>query len=89
MFLDQPPFVITNATGKQILQWCNNGEASLSNFQSLLSGIGKSKNTAELTSIQSKILEDKSLTPYHLEILRTDFINKSNSFKKEESKKAG
>jgi hypothetical protein len=88
MFLDQPPFVITNATGKQILQWCNTGEAALSNYKSFLSDINNAKNTAELTSIQSKILDDKSLTPYHLEILRTDFVSKNNSFKKEETKKA-
>jgi hypothetical protein len=83
MFISQPPFVIEQSTGKRILDWCSAGELILTNFQNYLKNINNAKSNDDLSKIQSNIVCDNSLSAYHLDVLRSAFLEKQNSFKKQ------
>ena len=72
LFMEKEPFIITEATGNQLLNWCNNGIA----IDEIKQEIQKTTNIVELTSLYNQY-------SYLYHLLTTDFeeqkINLSNN----------
>lgn len=80
LFIDKPQFVITPATGKKIIDWCSEGKAIISKFETFKKVIAACPDEKELMKIQQAIIEVKdSLPEYELTELRKIYGEKAKS----------
>ena len=76
LFMGKPEFVISELTGKRILDWCNSGVS----VETVKADIAKAQTVEELNSIYHQHLEWYPL-------LTTDFLNKKASIVEAENNK--
>lgn len=76
LFMGKPEFIISDNTGKRILDWCNSGVS----IESVKLDISKAKSVEELNAIYHQ-------HPEWYQLLTSDFLNKKASIQEAESNK--
>jgi len=77
LFMGKPEFVISDNTGKRILDWCNSGVS----VESVKADISKAQTVEELNSIYHQ-------HPEWYPLLTTDFLNKKAAIQEGETNKS-